>query len=134
VIEKEYEEVGMSQEELFDLDAVLADYMDGDKSLFDELAKVFVEELRCQLKDIYTGIETGDSKLVERAAHSIKGSASTFVAKRACEAAQHLEALGQEGSIAEFPPAAAILEHELELLCAALTKALDEDVPLSTNK
>jgi two-component system, sensor histidine kinase and response regulator len=124
----------MSQEEPFDLDAVLAYYMGGDKGLFDALAKVFVKELRCQLKDIYRGIETGNAKLVERAAHSIKGSASTFVAKGAFEAAQHLEALGHEESIAEFPPAAAILEHELELLTAALMKALDEDVPLSTNK
>jgi two-component system, sensor histidine kinase and response regulator len=118
----------MTQEEPFDLDAVLA-YMGGDKTLFDELVKIFLQESRNQLGEIHTGMEQGVAKLVERAAHSIKGSTSTFAAKRASEAARHLETLGREGKVAEFPSAVALLEHELEILSAALVKALDEDIP-----
>jgi two-component system, sensor histidine kinase and response regulator len=122
----------MTQEEPFDLDAVLT-YLDGDKALFDELVQVFLKESRNQLIEIQAGIEKGDAKLVERAAHSIKGSTGTFSAKRASEVARHLEALGREGRLAEFPAAAAALEHELELLFAALIMALDADIPPSAS-
>lgn len=122
----------MTPEEPFDLDAALA-YMDGDKALFNELVKVFVEESTNQVNQARAGIANGDAKLVERSAHSIKGSASTFAAKRSTEAARHLEILGREGKFTEFLPALAVLEGELELLNAALTAASDEDVPPSAN-
>jgi two-component system, sensor histidine kinase and response regulator len=114
----------MTQEEPFDLEAALT-YMDGDRDLFQELVKVFVEESTKQIQDILTGIVSGDTKLVERAAHSIKGSASTFAAKPTAEAARHLEVLGREGKFAEFPNAALVLEGQLELLKAALLKAAE---------
>ena len=112
----------MTREEPFDLNAALA-YMDGDTALFQELVKVFLEESANQIRDIHTGIVNGDIKLVERAAHSIKGSASTFAAKGTAEAARHLEVLGREGKAAEFSGAVTVLEGELELLKAALIKA-----------
>jgi two-component system, sensor histidine kinase and response regulator len=114
----------MTREEPFDLEAALA-YMDGDTSLFQELVKVFVEESAKQLKEIHTGTVSGNAKLVERAAHSIKGSASTFAAKRTVEAARHLEFLGREGKFAEFADAVTGLESELEQLKTALIKAIE---------
>jgi two-component system, sensor histidine kinase and response regulator len=120
----------MTRGEPFDLDAALA-YMDGDKELFHELVQVFLEESTRQIEQIHTGIANGDAKLVERSAHSIKGSASTFAAKPSTEAARHLEVLGREGKFAEFVPALTALEEELELLRAALMKASDEDLPAS---
>ena len=122
----------MTPEEPFDLDAALA-YMDGDKALFHELVIVFLEESTNQINQARAGIANGDAKLVERSAHSIKGSASTFAAKRSAEAARHVEVLGREGKFAEFPPALAVLEGELELLRAALLAASDEDVSPSAN-
>ena len=117
----------MAPEEPFDLDAALA-YMDGDKALFHELVNLFVEESTNQINQVRAGIANGDAKLVERSAHSIKGSASTFAAKRSAEAARHVEVLGREGKFAELPPALAVLEAELELLKAALKAAPDEEV------
>jgi HPt (histidine-containing phosphotransfer) domain-containing protein len=114
----------MTLEEPFDLDAALA-YMDGDRALFQELVKVFVEESAKQIEDVLMGIVSGDAKLVERAAHSIKGSAGTFAARPTAEAARHLEVLGREGKFAEFPNAALALEGHLELLKAALIKAAE---------
>jgi len=114
----------MTQEEPFDLEAALT-YMDSDKALFQELVTVFLEESANQIRDIHKGIVNADAKLVERAAHSIKGSASTFAAKRTAEAARQLEILGREGKFTEFPSAALVLEGQLELLKAALAKAAE---------
>lgn len=113
----------MTPEEPFDIEAALA-YMDGDKDLFQELVKVFVEESANQIREIRAGMKSGDLKLVERAAHSIKGSASTFAGKRTAEAARNLEFLGRDGKASEFPEALAVLESEIELLRAALLKAI----------
>jgi HPt (histidine-containing phosphotransfer) domain-containing protein len=114
----------MTQEEAFDLEAAL-NYMDGDRALFQELVTVFLEESANQIRDIHKGIVNADAKLVERAAHSIKGSASTFAAKSTTEAARQLEILGREGKFAEFPSAALVLEGQLKLLMAALAKAAE---------
>lgn len=111
----------MTQEEPFDLEAALT-YMDGDRELFQELVTVFVEESVNQIRDIHKGMENADAKLVERAAHSIKGSASTFAAKRTAEAARQLEVLGRDEKFSEFQGALTHLEGELELLRAALLK------------
>jgi|WetSurMetagenome_2_1015567.scaffolds.fasta_scaffold10129_3 two-component system, sensor histidine kinase and response regulator len=114
----------MTRGEPFDLEAALS-YMDGDRELFQELVTVFLEESAHQIRDIHKGIGNADAKLVERAAHSIKGSASTFAAKQTAEAARQLEILGREGRFAEFPSAALALEGQLELLKAALAKAAE---------
>lgn len=105
----------------FDLEQALG-YMDGDRTLFQELVGVFLEESVKQLKEIKEAIARGDCHLVERTSHSIKGSLSTFAAKRATEAARTLEFLGRDGKIEEFPQAMKNLEHELSLLREALIK------------
>lgn len=105
----------------FDLEQAL-NYMDGDRELFLELVSVFMEESERQLNEIHSGIASGDAKVVERAAHSIKGSLSTFAAARATEAARTLEFLGRDGNLAEFPAAMAALEKEIALVKDALLK------------
>ena len=103
----------------FNLEQALI-HMGGDHELFQELVFVFLEESSRQIDEIRAASTERNARIVERAAHSIKGSVGTFAAKRAMEAARALEHLGREEKIASFPQAISALEEELDLLKDAL--------------
>jgi len=53
--------------------------LDGDTELFGELVKLFMSESVDLLNQIRDAIEQHDAKRLERAAHSLKGSAAAFL-------------------------------------------------------
>ncbi|MHB8799577.1 MAG: hybrid sensor histidine kinase/response regulator [Thermoanaerobaculia bacterium] len=71
----------------------------GDRELFGELVDLFVEQAPGVLAEIRRSAEAGDAPGLERAAHLIRGSASTFGAIGVSEAALALEKLGRSGVI-----------------------------------
>ena len=106
------------------------------KQYFGEGAEVlleFSELMKSQspllLADIRRAIETRDSKLLQRAAHTMKGSVTYFGAEPLAQAAAALENLGRIESFEGAPQMLAILEQELRRLVAAL----DVGPPASTS-
>ncbi|MEW6672770.1 MAG: response regulator [Thermodesulfobacteriota bacterium] len=109
--------------EIFDLAAAL-EVVVGNRELFGEIAKLFIDSLPGYLAEIKNGIQKGDGRAVERAAHSLKGSVGNFGARRSYEAALKLEKLGEQANFNEIPAAVTLLEEELGLLINQLKPVL----------
>jgi CheY-like chemotaxis protein/HPt (histidine-containing phosphotransfer) domain-containing protein len=112
--------------DVFDLSKAL-EVVDGDMELFEEIARLFLENLPDSIAQIREAIAKSDASAMERAAHSLKGSVGNFVAKRAFEAAYRLEVIGREGRLAEADAALSKLEKEFKDLEAAMKEALSGD-------
>ena len=101
--------------DVLDQAAALAQ-MDGDPDLLAEMAGVLLQDCPRQLAAIRTAITHGDSKLLERTAHKLKGSLGIFGAKQAFEAALCLESMASEGDLIRAEEAFAVLEVALKRL------------------
>ena len=111
--------VNTSNEHAFNLTEAL-ERVDGDMDLLKEIAEIFLEDSPNQMKEIRDGISNGDATTVERAAHTLKGSAGNFAAKRVYDAAYKLEVIGREERMGEAEGALKTLEKEMEILKEAL--------------
>ena len=92
----------------------------GDEELLKEIAVLFLDEYPRSLGELHKAVEAGDSKAVERAAHSIKGAVSNFGARAAVDAAAQLEQLGRAQKLA----GASLGLHSLEQALTALSQEL----------
>ncbi len=89
-----------------------------------ELIGIFLEDTPKRFDEIRTALAAADAVSLSRAAHSIKGSAGNFGAKRLAAAAFGVE---QSGKAADFAGARAQLPHlsaEYESVRAALERVL----------
>jgi len=100
--------------------AMLRDLDDGDGTLLATLAEEFVAEVGRQLDALRSGIAEGDPQVVERAAHSIKGSSSNLGAARLSEIAAHLEGLGRARALERAGDTLAEIETEFDRVRVAL--------------
>jgi CheY-like chemotaxis protein len=105
----------------FDRESALA-LLDGDTELFGELVGLFTTESAELLNQIHDSITRRDAKLLERSAHSLKGSAAAFSAEPSRAVAQRLESMGARG---EFD-GADVIAAELQAEVSRLTRALSE--------
>src|SRR2546421_1639212 len=86
----------------------LADLLEGDgPGGLPEMIALFLQESTARLGRVRLALERGDARELERAAHSIKGSAGTFGAHRVRELADRIEqaargeALGEAAGLAD---------------------------------
>jgi CheY-like chemotaxis protein len=92
-------------------------HVHGDVDLLRELAAIFVDEWPRWRADLHAQMANGDAGLVQRAAHTVKGSLATFAAGTAYAAAWELETRAASGTLTDGPAALGRLEHTLaELL------------------
>jgi two-component system, sensor histidine kinase and response regulator len=112
--------------ETFDRAAALA-RVGGDENLLFDLAKMFSTEGPKRLASLRTALEDADASALRRAAHSMKGSVSTFAARRATEAAAKLEELAQTGELSAAPGAYEALVVQIDVLKRALENFAKED-------
>ena len=112
---------------VFDQQAALA-RVEGDRELLQEVAGLFCEETPELLSAMRESIAHSDSKALEQAAHSLKGTVSSFGAQAAREAACKLEVVGRDGDLARAELAYAELEREIARLIHALAVFRGEPV------
>jgi signal transduction histidine kinase/CheY-like chemotaxis protein len=105
----------------FDHESALA-LLDGDTELFSELVGLFTGESVELLNQIHDSIVRQDAKLLERSAHSLKGSTAAFSAETARAVAQRLEGMGARGEFNGADVVAAELREEVARLTEALSK------------
>ncbi len=98
--------------------------IDGDVEFFKELIQIFLENYSEQLTMIQDAVGRGDSKVLERAAHTLKGSVGIFCAKYVFEAALQLELMGREDNLTGARDAYATLEKEMGRLKPGLESVL----------
>ncbi len=101
------------------LDAALGS-VGGDRGLLLEMVALFKETGPGLLSTIEDGLDKGEPRKVENAAHSLKGSAGVFGAQALMQAAERLESMGREGRLEGGREAFAGLQAELSRLLAAL--------------
>lgn len=97
----------------------------GDTDLLRELIDVFRQECPALLEQIHTAIAQGHAADLQRAAHTLKGSARVLGAAPAAEVAARLEQMGHAGQVAEARGACRTLEAEIDRLMAALNRRSD---------
>ncbi|MBI3696819.1 MAG: Hpt domain-containing protein, partial [Acidobacteria bacterium] len=97
----------------------------GNTKLMRDLAKLFRTEYPKSLSRVEQAVAAQDSKALEQAAHSLKGSLSTMAAKPASELALQLEMMARQGDLQSVNALYAALTTELGRLepqLAALAK------------
>ena len=92
----------------------------GDLELLKEIAALFLDEYPRALDDMHKALAAGDAKLLDRAAHGLKGSVANFCARPAEDAAFQLEQMGRMQKLDQAPQTLAALEQALASLQAEL--------------
>ena len=113
------EALARSNDPVFDAGAVL-DSLEGDSELMREIAGIFLAQFPKQMEKIRAAVSNRDPKLLERAAHALKGTAANLLAQGVVEAAAKLEEIGRAGTVAGSSQALDLLEGELGKLKIAL--------------
>jgi len=98
--------------EVLDYDALLA-HVEGDTILLAELVKIFEDELPRLLAALRQAAAEGDARALERAAHTLKGTLSSFAAPAATAAARQLELVSRAGDLNAAAKACAALEQQI---------------------
>lgn len=87
---------------IFDANKMLSN-IGGDVDLFNQLIRLFLDRHGSMLLDIETAVGQRDNIALERAAHSMKGTAGNLCAPDVVLLAGQLEAVGRLGTIEEAP-------------------------------
>ncbi len=105
------------EEQLHQLDeSVALSRVGGDVELLREVIGLFLDDYPQSLEMIRDAVARGDQSSLERHAHSLKGSVSTFGAQEAFDAALALEKQGRSGDLAQSQDGLRRLEHALATL------------------
>ncbi|MEB2338598.1 MAG: response regulator [Nitrospirales bacterium] len=92
----------------------------GDLDLFHQLIRLFLDRYRMMLQDIAAAIESNDSTTLERAAHSMKGTAGNLCAPTVVSVAGQLEGQARQGSLDQAPALFPKLEDAVQELIVVL--------------
>jgi len=94
--------------------------LDGDKALATEIVGMFLAECPKLMQEVCQAAAGGDLRALERAAHSLKGTASDMAAPEAFEASRALEQIAREGTPGTVRAALASLEGAIQRLLPEL--------------
>jgi signal transduction histidine kinase/DNA-binding response OmpR family regulator len=97
----------------------------GGAAAFPEMGRLLVSETPNMLQEIRAAIQAQDASLLERSAHTLKGTAEIFAAEHVVAHALRLESLGRSGQLQDAAPILADLERELDRLTAAVQNMLE---------
>lgn len=105
---------------LVDLESALR-RLKGDRELLVDMMVFFEDDAPTLLSTVDTAAAAGDNDSLQRAAHSLKGLASTFDAHPAQSAARELEDAARDGETDRLEPLVAQLHTEVAALRAELS-------------
>jgi HPt (histidine-containing phosphotransfer) domain-containing protein len=98
----------------------MLEVFEGDRDLIREVVELFLQQYPGQIAALREAMERGQAQIVERAAHSLKGSVSNFAFPAAFYSLQKLEMLAKKGNLAEGAVVLALVEEQMQALQAAL--------------
>lgn len=100
-----------SKDTPIDYNRALSEF-EGDRDLLKRLMEGFMTDVRKQIKIIRQAIAEGNSELVKREAHSIKGGAANLTAEALSELALAIEVTGKQKDLDRSAQALAKFEME----------------------
>jgi HPt (histidine-containing phosphotransfer) domain-containing protein len=118
---KDDRELSLTEKQLWNRSAAL-EIVGGDEGLLNEMVQLFLVESPKLLAQMQQALAQNDPRLMEMAAHCLKGELRYLVVPEASEAADKLEITGRTGEMA----AAADLLADLRSRLAALWTAVSE--------
>jgi two-component system sensor histidine kinase/response regulator len=86
----------------------------GGQEMLSELSQMFLDDASSALRDLKEAIESEDPPLVERTAHTLKGSSSNMGAKTMAALCAGLQDAGTSGDLSRAPELLGRLEAEFE--------------------
>jgi len=117
-----------SSVEVLDIAAAL-DRVEGDRDLLEEIARLFAEECPRNIEAIHQASEARDARLLERLAHTVKGSSANLGANAVSQAAFVLEMQAHAGDFESAAPQIKILEAEMKWLLPELESLYQKVAP-----
>lgn len=111
---------------VFDATTMLAN-IGGDRELFEQLLRLFLDRHAMMMAEIRTAVDRADAALLERAAHTMKGTAANLCAPEVVLVSSQLEAIGRLGTLTE----AAGLSSQLELRVQQLVDVIHRHMAAS---
>ncbi|HWF39005.1 MAG TPA: response regulator [Candidatus Acidoferrales bacterium] len=103
----------------WDVQAALS-RMEGDRELLEEIVHLFAQECPRTLEEIAGALQANDAALLERLAHTLKGSSANISATALCHTALALEMQARSGDLSKARDAVESLEEELQRLLPEL--------------
>lgn len=88
----------------------------GDEELLREIARLFLDECPRLMGHIREAIDAGDTRRLEREAHSLKGSVANFGAEPVVQAALALEVIGRSGNLSDAQEGFRQLSQSVDVL------------------
>ncbi len=116
-------EMSKSDASIFDASTMLTN-IGGDLELFDQLIRLFLDRHPMMVQDIELAISQADSVALERAAHSMKGTAGNLCAPDVVLLASQLEATGRLGTLADASALVIQLRRTIQQLVEVLTRQI----------
>ena len=120
------EDLGDDLKDVLDLDEASKRIPGGRDSVL-KVAKMLLVECPKLTGQIGEAISNDDAPLLQRTAHTLKGSANIFAAKRVKGISQQMESLGQAGNLDEARSLFADLEREVHRLLNAVEQLTNPD-------
>ena len=108
---------------VFDANKMLAN-IGGDVELFDQLIRLFLDRHRTMALDIKSAIDGRDNVMLQRAAHTMKGTVANLCATEVLEVASQLEAAGRLDTLEEVPALVLQLERAVQRLVEVLSREI----------
>jgi two-component system, sensor histidine kinase and response regulator len=106
-------------DKIFDFETSIRRY-DGDRDLYRDLIRFFLEDSPALLRQLHEALAAGDDKSAVLAAHTLKGLAANFHGLRAVDAADQAERAAARGGLSPSTEAVLRLEQEIAVLQQAL--------------
>ncbi len=100
--------------------------VEGDLDLLEEIAALFLDSCEAWLGDLRRGLADSDAAAIEKAAHTLRGSAASFGARPLVEAALLVEKIGASLDFAEVDLAVRELESQVDALTGELRSFIEE--------
>ena len=113
---------------VFDAGTMLAN-IGGDVDLFEQLIRLFLDRHRILMQEIETAVGHVDAAALERAAHSLKGTAANLCAPDVVLLAGQLEANGRLGTLTEAPALLTQLDRTIQDLVTVLSRQVSPGTP-----
>jgi CheY-like chemotaxis protein len=107
--------------------APFVDGFEGDPELMHEIARLFLDDYPARMMEIAEAVARRDASVLERTAHTLRGSAANFNAQEAVDVLLALENMGRCGDLTGADETLEVLRYEMKRLWTALSGLMTDE-------